>query len=81
MNMRANAKDGEDRPMADEPLGENLEEVEQRLREIQSRKRGRIRWSISRHTAEMALHALEDQPRQERKSGKARRRKRKKRLL
>ena len=68
--------------MADEPLVENLEEVQERLREIQSRKRGRIRWSISRHTAEMALHALEeDRPRQRLKSGKARRRKRKKRLL
>jgi hypothetical protein len=64
--------------MSDMP--DNLDEVQARLREIQSRKRGRIRWTISRHTAEMALDAIVP-PRQEQRSGKNRRRKRWKRLL
>jgi hypothetical protein len=81
MNMRANAMDGEDGPMGDEPLEENLEEVQRRLSEIQKRKRGRIRWSISSHTAELALHALESPVKGGRKSGKVRRRKKRKRLL
>lgn len=59
---------------------DNLEEVQRRLSEIQSRKRGRIRWSISRHTAEMAIDAIVP-PKAPARSGKARRRKRKKRLL
>jgi hypothetical protein len=67
--------------MTEEP--ENLEEVQQRLKEIQSRKRGRVRWNISRHTAEMALDAILPSVREEepRKSAKSRRRKRRKRLL
>lgn len=64
--------------MTEEP--DNLEEVQRRLSEIQSRKRGRIRWSISRHTAEMAIGAIAE-PKTPPRSGKARRRKRKKRLL
>jgi hypothetical protein len=65
-------------PMADEP--DNLEEVQRRLAEIQTRKRGRIRWNVSRHTAEIAIEAMTE-PRQKGKAGKSRRRKRKKRLL
>lgn len=67
--------------MTDEP--DNVEEVQRRLREIQSRKRGKVRWGVGRHTAEIALDAilpLKDEPRQAR-SGKSRRRKRRKRLL
>lgn len=63
---------------------DDLAEVQQRLAEIQRRKRGRIRWSISRHTAEMAIDAIErfDGPGEPpRRSGKSRRRKRHKRLL
>lgn len=57
-----------------------LDEVAARLRQIQAAKRSRIRWNISRHTAEMAIDAIE--PREpHRRSGKARRRKRHKRLL
>ena len=57
-----------------------LDEVEARLRQIQAAKRNRIRWNVSRHTAEMAIGAIE--PREpHRRSGKARRRKRHKRLL
>jgi hypothetical protein len=67
--------------MTEEP--ENLEKVQQRLKEIQIRKRGRVRWNISRHTAEMALDAILPPVREEeaRRSAKSRRRKRKKRLL
>lgn len=76
--MRENVLVGEDAPMPDEPA--DLAAVKQRLEEIQSRKRGRIRWSVSRHTAELALGAIIDTPRRGR-SGKSRRRKRHKRLL
>lgn len=64
--------------MADGP--DDLEEVQRRLSEIQRRKRGGIRWTVSRHTAELAIGAIAP-PKQPRKSGKARRRKRRKRLL
>ena len=80
--MRANDGLGEDVPMTETPRG--LDEVQQRLQEIQSRKRGGIRWHISKHTAEMAIGALEAGhagPRTAPGSGKQRRRKRKKRLL
>ena len=68
--------------MTDEPPG--LDQVQRRLQEIQARKRGGIRWNISRHTAEMAIGALgplESPVRTPPQSGKSRRRKRKKRLL
>jgi hypothetical protein len=80
--MRANDGLGEDTPMTDEPQG--LGEVEQRLQEIQRRKRGGIRWHISKHTAEMAIEALESGsagPKPGGKSAKQRRRKKGKRLL
>ena len=66
-------------PMSDEPA--DLEEVQRRLNEIQRRKRGRIRWHIGKHTAELAIIALEQPPKSSRRSGKQRRRKRWKRLL
>jgi hypothetical protein len=65
----------------------DVEDVRRRLEEIQSRKRGGIRWDISQHTAELAIGAIEAieavraGPRQTRRSGKSRRRKRNKRLL
>lgn len=65
--------------MSEEPA--ELGAVKQRLDEIQRRKRGRIRWSISKHTAELALGALLDKPERSGPSGKSRRRKRHKRLL
>ena len=79
VNMRANAWMGEDASMSDSPG--DLAEVQRRLKEIQSRKRSRIRWNMSTHTAEIAISAIvprEDKPA---KSGKQRRRKRHKRLL
>lgn len=68
-------------PMSDEPA--DLKEVQRRLQEIQRRKRGRIRWQIGKHTAEMAIEALERPAKSSpsRRSGKQRRRKRWKRLL
>ena len=69
--------------MTDEP--DDLAEVERRVQEIQRRKRGRIRWTISRRTAEMAIEAIEATGRrgaaQRPAGGKQRRRKRHKRLL
>ena len=65
--------------MAREP--DEIEEVEERVREIQREKRGQIRWTASRHTAELALVAVVGEPKSKRPSAKGRRRKRKKRLL
>ena len=64
--------------MADERP--DLDEVAARLRQIQAAKRSRIRWKISRHTAELAIDAIEPRA-PHRRSSKARRRKRHKRLL
>lgn len=65
--------------MADEP--EDIQEVEARLREIRRQKRGRVRWTASRHTAELALDAVLGGDRPRRPSTKGRRRKKRKRLL
>jgi len=79
-NMRDDDDVGEDGSMS---ADENLEEVQRKLLEIQRRKRGRVRWTISRHTAEMALDALgvTERPKAEPQNSKSRRRKRTKRLL
>jgi len=57
--------------------------VRARLEKIQHDKRSRVRWELSRHTAEQALVAISDIVRREpyRQSAKSRRRKRHKRLL
>ena len=65
--------------MSDNPA--DLEEVQRRLSEIQRKKRGRIKWGIGKHTAEMAIDAIDRPPKAERKNGKSRRRQKKKRLL
>ena len=78
VNMRANALLGEDRSMS-EPSGD-LAEVQRRLKEIQSRKRNRIRWNMSTHTAEIAIEAIAPSSSKPRPA-KQRRRKRHKRLL
>lgn len=59
------------------------EEVKDRVAEIQRRHRGKIRWRITKHTAEIAIKAItaHGAPGPARKSGKSRRRKRHKRLL
>jgi hypothetical protein len=56
-------------------------EVQRRVEEIQRRKRNRIRWSLTPHTAELALTALKESSEPPNRSGKRRRRKRHKRLL
>jgi hypothetical protein len=50
---------------------------------VQRKHRGRIRWSLGKHTAEMAIRALDSPQREGRRpaSSKSRRRKRHKRLL
>jgi hypothetical protein len=66
--------------MPDELLNPDTAEMAARLRDIQERRRDRIRWNIGKHTAELAIAALRG-PREYRRSGKSRRRKRMKRLL
>lgn len=58
-------------------------EVAAVVENVQQLHRGRIHWSVGRHTAELALRALDAAPRVPRRSrsAKNRRRKRKKRLL
>ena len=62
---------------------EHLDDVQQRVEEIQRARRGGIRWRITRHTAELTMRALEraDEHPPYRPSPKSRRRKRHKRLL
>jgi len=58
-------------------------EVKAVVQDVQRRHRGRIKWGIGRHTAELALRALKE-PRlvlRRPSSSKSRRRKRHKRLL
>ncbi|MEO7086480.1 MAG: hypothetical protein ABI085_19425 [Gemmatimonadaceae bacterium] len=67
--------------MVDQPEDSD---VEQRVKEIQDRHRGRVNWHVSKHTAELAIEAIEPTARRSRKksaSGKSRRRKKHKRLL
>ena len=57
-------------------------EVAAVVQNVHRKRKSRIQWSIGRHTAELALRALEPVPqRARRRSGKSRRRKRHKRLL
>ena len=67
----------------DEPRNPNTAEMEivkGRIQDVQARRRDRIRWQITKHTAELAIAALAE-PRPYRRSGKHRSRKRAKRLL
>jgi hypothetical protein len=60
----------------------NVDEVETRLRDLRRHKK--VRWTMSRETAEMAIAALamaRNAAPEHRRSGKSRRRKRGKRLL
>jgi hypothetical protein len=63
--------------------GAPIEDVRDRVEQIQRKRRSGIRWRITKHTAELAIRALEASPgpSQPRKSAKSRRRKRHKRLL
>ncbi|HEY6219956.1 MAG TPA: hypothetical protein VIV65_07850 [Gemmatimonadaceae bacterium] len=62
------------------PTTAEMEIVKGRIQDVQATRRDRIRWQITKHTAELAIAALAD-PRPYRRSGKHRRRKRAKRLL
>jgi hypothetical protein len=61
----------------------DMGEVQRRLREIREHKRGAVRWTVSSHTAELAIDAIEgdERPKPSPRKGKSRRRKRTKRLL
>ncbi len=62
--------------------GGHTGEFQARLNQIRSEKRGRIRWSITHHTAEIAIRAIAGHVAVSYRPGsKSRRRKRHKRLL
>lgn len=62
--------------------GRHTDEIRARLEAIRAEKRGRIRWKLSHHTAEMAIHAIEGHVSVSYRPGtKSRRRKKRKRLL
>ena len=69
--------ESEDVPMA------TTAEVAAVVQGVHRKRRGQIRWSVGRHTAELALRALDEPPRPPRRppSSKSRRRKRHKRML
>lgn len=56
-------------------------EVAAVVERVQRKRRSRIHWGIGKHTAELALRALDDPARRRPRSSKSRRRKRFKRLL
>lgn len=62
------------------PNTDEMQAMKGRILDIQERRRGRIRWHITKHTAEMAIAALAAKE-PYRRSGKCRRRKPRKRLL
>jgi hypothetical protein len=73
-------RDGEGVQEAADPA--DLPAVSERLSELQRRKRGTVRWQMSRDTAERAIAAITGAPRpRPTGAGKSRRRKRHKRLL
>jgi hypothetical protein len=60
----------------------HTDEVVARLDKIREQKRSLVRWSLSHHTAEVAIRAIEGHVRFSYRPGsKSRRRKRRKRLL
>jgi len=60
----------------------STDEIRARLDQIRAEKRGRVRWQISHHTAELAIAAIAGHARVLYRPGsKSRRRKRNKRLL
>ena len=68
--------------MSDRDQGD-LDDVQQRVEEIQRARRGGIRWRITKHTAELTMRALAGTGGRppHTPSAKSRRRKRHKRLL
>jgi hypothetical protein len=78
----AESRDGPPNEPNEPPLTTTAE-VAAVVTEVQRKHRGRIKWSVGKHTAELALRALEPSPPRPRRppSSKSRRRKRHKRLL
>lgn len=62
---------------------DKLAEVQRRLHEIRTHKRGEVRWHVSSRTAELAIEAIGTAhgPKPSPRNAKSRRRKRTKRLL
>jgi hypothetical protein len=80
----ADREEGEGAPNEnDEPPLATTAEVAAVVQGVQRKHRGRIHWSVGRHTAELALRALDEPQRgaARQPSAKSRRRKRHKRLL
>jgi hypothetical protein len=61
----------------------DIDEVKQHLEDIRARRHSRVNWKLSKHTAELAIGAIEVGPKRPRRpaGGKSRRRKKWKRLL
>ena len=80
--MMATEGDSAPNEQPDVPMATTAE-VAAVVQDVQRKHRGRIRWSVGRHTAELALRALDGPPAPSRRSAssKSRRRKRHKRLL
>jgi len=74
------AKSDETPPEEPSSLADTAE-VAAVVQHVQQAHRGRIRWGIGKHTAELALRALEPASGVRPRSSKSRRRKRHKRLL
>ena len=62
------------------PNTDEMQAMKGRILDIQERRRGRIRWQMGKHSAELAIAALAERSAY-RRSGKCRRRKKRKRLL
>lgn len=75
--------EGETPNESTEPPMASTAEVKAVVQNVQRRHRGRIHWGIGKHTAELALKALDESrpPLRRPSSAKSRRRKRHKRLL
>lgn len=66
----------------DDPAHPHLAEVAGHLDRIREGRRGKLRWNVGKHTAELAIGALGGESRERSPlSSKSRRRKRYKRLL
>ena len=62
------------------PNTDEMQAMKGRIVDIQEHRRGRIKWHITKHTAELAIAALAGREAY-RTSGKCRRRQKRKRLL
>lgn len=81
--MTAGERDETESGTGGDPPRRTTAEVAQVVQSVQRAHRGRIRWGIGRHTAELTLRAITGAPpvRHRSPSSKSRRRKKHKRLL